>query len=211
MEEQLVNDGAGSSHDFLIILLIVCIVGLQVFVFYKAYLKINLFKSILPEANTFKTIKIYVREDQIADLNIAEVYNNLSTYKSKGQQQEKLAKKKKKENTTISIEDELVKYFKMPNNVNVFDVPCVKEEEAMYRLFISSEFPDYAEFELVNGSGFMLERMMDLPDLFINKACTYDGSIPNGISRIEVISKGTAMLENGMWKMENPCKVVFHT
>lgn len=210
------NEGTTSGHDFLIILIIVCIVALQVWVFYKAYLQINVFKSILPEAKSFKTIKIYVREDKIEGLDLEDVYANLDKYKKGGSKEsskeidietiDEYVEFEKKEKSTYNI-----RYFKMPNNVKVFDVPCNRQAEAMYKLYVSKEFPDYAEFELINGKDEMLKRMLHSPKVFIDSGSVYNQVIPLDVQKIEVVKKGTAMLINGFWKVEDPCKIVFHS
>lgn len=206
------NEGTTSGHDFLIILIIVCIVALQGWVFYKAYLKINIFKSILPEAKSFKTIKIYVREDKIEGLDLEDVYANLDKYK-KNKSQEIGATDTVIETIDTKVTQESIteKYYKMPNNIDVFDVECQSIDQGMYQLSISSQFPDYAEFELINGDEVNVGKFLTQPTLFLDRACVYDGIIPDEVKSIEVIKKGTAMLTDGLWKVEDPCKIVFHS
>ncbi|MEC4114059.1 hypothetical protein VSO92_08065 [Myroides pelagicus] len=206
MEGQLVHNEGLNGHDIIIIFIIICIVGLQVYVFYKTYLKINLFKAILPESNSFKIVKIYVSEDEITQVTIEEIYNNLEKYKSPNlvNQLNQIVEDQE------TIQEEEFLYFKHPNNIDEFDIQCLKKSKAIYCLSVSVAYPDYANFELINVESSILKKILDSPEVFLDRACFYEGEIPVNVSGIEVIRQGTAILENGKWKIEHPCEIVFY-
>lgn len=67
-------------HDFFIILVITAVVALQVYVGFTAWKKIDLYKTIIPEGQNFKTVKVYIREDQVKNIDVNYVLNNLNKY-----------------------------------------------------------------------------------------------------------------------------------
>jgi hypothetical protein len=44
--------------------------------------KIALFKTILPNANEFETVKVFIREDQIKTITVKEILNNINRFSS---------------------------------------------------------------------------------------------------------------------------------
>lgn len=63
-------------HEFLIILVILAVVAIQFFVGFSAWKKIDLYKEIIPSGKNFQTLKVYIREDQVKDIDINYVLNN---------------------------------------------------------------------------------------------------------------------------------------
>ena len=69
-----------NSHDILIILLILTIVVIQVLVFLSIFRRIKLFREIFPDAHSFRTIKVRVPADRVADITPEEILGNLSKF-----------------------------------------------------------------------------------------------------------------------------------
>lgn len=67
-------------HEILIAVVIIAIVAAQVVVAVSAYKKIDLYKAIIPEAQNFKTVKVYIRESQVKDIKIDYILNNLNKF-----------------------------------------------------------------------------------------------------------------------------------
>jgi len=67
-------------HEILIAVVIMAIVAAQVVVAISAYRKIDLYKAIIPEAQNFKTVKVYIRESQVKDIKIDYILNNLNKF-----------------------------------------------------------------------------------------------------------------------------------
>jgi cysteinyl-tRNA synthetase len=67
-------------HDYIIGALILIIVVAQILVALTTSKKIALFKTILPNANDFETVKVFIREDQIKTITTDDILNNLSSY-----------------------------------------------------------------------------------------------------------------------------------
>jgi len=69
-------------HEFLIWVLILVIVGVQIVVGLNTFKKIDLFKTIIPDAETFETVRVYIPENQIKDIKIDYILNNLNKFTS---------------------------------------------------------------------------------------------------------------------------------
>lgn len=69
-----------NSHDVLTIMLILIIVVIQISVFLSIFRRIKLFREIFPDARFFKTVKVYVPIERIADITPEEILGNLSRY-----------------------------------------------------------------------------------------------------------------------------------
>ncbi|MBP4141971.1 hypothetical protein J3S90_09165 [Flavobacterium sp. P4023] len=67
-------------HDILIGGLIAIIVMAQILVAISTSKKISLFKTIVPEANSFESVKVFIPEDQIKTVTVEYILNNLSIY-----------------------------------------------------------------------------------------------------------------------------------
>nr|WP_315182503.1 hypothetical protein [uncultured Flavobacterium sp.] len=67
-------------HDYIIGALILIIVVAQILVALTTSKKIALFKTILPNANEFETVKVFVPEDQIKTITTDDILNNLNSY-----------------------------------------------------------------------------------------------------------------------------------
>ena len=67
-------------HDYIIGALILIIVVAQILVALTTSKKIALFKTILPNANEFETVKVFVPEDQIKTITTDDILNNLNRY-----------------------------------------------------------------------------------------------------------------------------------
>ena len=69
-------------HDYIIGALILIIVVAQILVALTTSKKIALFKTILPNANDFETVKVFIREDQIKTITVEEILNNINRFSS---------------------------------------------------------------------------------------------------------------------------------
>lgn len=69
-------------HDYIIGTLILIIVVAQFMVAFTTSKKITLFKTIVPEINSFKTVKVFIREDQIKTITVEEILNNINRFSS---------------------------------------------------------------------------------------------------------------------------------
>lgn len=69
-------------HDYIIGALIIIIVIVQFTVAITTSKKIALFKTIVPEINSFKTVKVFIREDQIKTITVEEILNNINRFSS---------------------------------------------------------------------------------------------------------------------------------
>ncbi len=70
-------------HNIIIGLLIIAIVSLQILVFRVTKRKIELYKSIIPEQKSFKTVKVYIPESQIETVKLKDLYMNIDRYSLK--------------------------------------------------------------------------------------------------------------------------------
>lgn len=60
----------------------VIIVGVQIAVFRATLKKIKRFKSIFPQVSDFRTVKVYIREDQLHTLTPELILKDLESYSS---------------------------------------------------------------------------------------------------------------------------------
>ena len=72
-----------NSHVIIISLLIAIIVAIQIIIFRSTKKKITLFKQIFPDASAFKTIKVYIPEDYIANSTPEYVFKNINYFNHK--------------------------------------------------------------------------------------------------------------------------------
>jgi hypothetical protein len=89
-------------HDILIGGLIAIIVMAQILVAITTSKKISLFKTIVPEADNFETVKVFIPEDQIKTVTVEYILNNLSIY-SNSTSADNLPKEGTSEKTLIDI------------------------------------------------------------------------------------------------------------
>jgi len=90
-------------HNLLIWTIIIVIVIIQFRIYNKAKGKIKTYNRILPAATTFKTVKIFVREDELTDLTLEKLYKNLKEYKNGNL--EKRKRKYDEENNPFKVID----------------------------------------------------------------------------------------------------------
>ena len=99
-------------HEILILFVIAVIVGFQVKIFLEATKKIDLFKTIIPDASNFETVKVFIPESQIKDIKIEYVLKNLKKFQdpSKTDKKETLKKDTKivEENFTLIDDPEVI-------------------------------------------------------------------------------------------------------
>ena len=69
-----------NSHIIIIGFLIALIVGLQIYVFISTKKKITRYRQILPKIKSFKTIKVYIPEDEIANVTPENIIENINIY-----------------------------------------------------------------------------------------------------------------------------------
>lgn len=69
-------------HEILIYFVIIAIVAAQFVVAVSAYRKIDLYKAIIPEAQNFKTVKVYIRESEVKDIKVDYILNNLGKFQA---------------------------------------------------------------------------------------------------------------------------------
>ena len=75
-------------HETLIAFVIIIIVAAQIMVGYTTWKKIDQYKQIIPEAQNFETVKVYIRESQIKDINIDHILNNLNKFQLSQEEKE---------------------------------------------------------------------------------------------------------------------------
>ncbi|KOS04803.1 hypothetical protein AM493_01150 [Flavobacterium akiainvivens] len=63
-------------HNTIIILVILIVVGFQAYVAYTAWKKIDFYQGIIPQPENFQTIKVYIPESQVKNIDINYVLNN---------------------------------------------------------------------------------------------------------------------------------------
>jgi hypothetical protein len=69
-------------HDYIIGALIIIIVIVQFTVAITTSKKISLFKTIVPDIDSFETVKVFIREDQIKTITVEEILNNINRFSS---------------------------------------------------------------------------------------------------------------------------------
>jgi hypothetical protein len=69
-------------HEILILFVIAIIVGFQIKIFLDAAAKIDYFKTMVPDASTFETVKVFIPESQIKDIKIEYILNNLQKFQN---------------------------------------------------------------------------------------------------------------------------------
>ena len=62
--------------------MIVAIVAVQGKVAWDTFIKIDRFKKIIPADSTFKTVKVFIPESQIKEINVDDIFANLKKYSS---------------------------------------------------------------------------------------------------------------------------------
>ena len=108
-------------HEILILFVIAVIVGFQIKIFLETTKKIDLFKSIIPDASNFETVKVFIPESQIKDIKVEYVLKNLKKF-----QDPSMITQIKGIQNEIQIEEEnltLVDNYEEVENVN----PVIEE------------------------------------------------------------------------------------
>ncbi|MEC5166246.1 hypothetical protein RCH18_001982 [Flavobacterium sp. PL11] len=114
-------------HDILIGGLIAIIVMAQILVAITTSKKIALFKTIVPEANSFETVKVFIPEDQIKTVTVEHILNNLDSFSNPTLVTEQIKKKTKKK---IKISEAIAEEYNTDtftianevNDLNLFDI-----------------------------------------------------------------------------------------
>lgn len=75
-------------HDILIGGLIAIIVIVQVLVAVGTSRKIALFKRIIPQSDSFETIRVFVPENEIKTVTVAHIFDNIIKYQNASHQSE---------------------------------------------------------------------------------------------------------------------------
>jgi hypothetical protein len=106
-------------HDYIIGALIIIIVIVQFTVAITTSKKIALFKTIVPDIDSFETVKVFIREDQIKTITVEEILNNINRFSSASPSLE------------IGIQEEIV-VDKNPNLHNILqDIKNKKNDDAL--------------------------------------------------------------------------------
>ena len=114
-------------HDILIGGLIAIIVMAQILVAITTSKKISLFKTIVPEANSFETVKVFIPEDQIKTVTVEHILNNLDSYNNPTLVTEQIKKKTKKKikiskTITEECDTDTFTIANEVNDLNLFDI-----------------------------------------------------------------------------------------
>lgn len=104
-------------HDYIIGALILIIVVAQILVALTTSKKIALFKTILPNANDFETVKVFIREDQIKTITTDDILNNLNSYSGLSSSVNIVQKKDISEGKNLKIQN-IIESIKNKNNYN---------------------------------------------------------------------------------------------
>ncbi|MFH6971922.1 hypothetical protein [Flavobacterium petrolei] len=104
-------------HDYIIGALILIIVVAQILVALTTSKKIALFKTILPNANEFETVKVFIREDQIKTIRTDDILNNLNSYSGLSSSVNIVQKKDISEGKNLKIQN-IIESIKNKNNYN---------------------------------------------------------------------------------------------
>lgn len=99
-------------HEALIIFVVIIIVAAQVFIGFTAWKKIDAYKQIIPEAQNFETVKVYIRESQVKDINVDYILTNLNKFQLPREEKEQF------------VEAEIIE-----EKVEIVTATDVKEEE----------------------------------------------------------------------------------
>lgn len=138
------------NHDIVIASIIGLIVIVQVFIFFTAFEEIKLFKNVFPLSDKFKTIKVYIREDQIATINNKELFNNYTRY---------LHKPANKDRRTFSIKiNEVEKSYFLSEYEEVLKTHENDAFQVLLRRNNTLSFVDKLDIDKSNRSGWSLSE-----------------------------------------------------
>ena len=104
-------------HDYIIGALILIIVVAQILVALTTSKKIALFKTILPNANEFETVKVFIPEDQIKTITTDDILNNLNSYSDLSSSVNIVEKEEISEGKNLKIQN-IIESIKNKNNDN---------------------------------------------------------------------------------------------
>ena len=104
-------------HDYIIGALILIIVVAQILVALTTSKKIALFKTILPNANDFETVKVFIPEDQIKTITTDDILNNLNSYSDLSSSVNIVEKEEISEGKNLKIQN-IIESIKNKNNDN---------------------------------------------------------------------------------------------
>ena len=111
-------------HDILIGGLIAIIVMAQILVAITTSKKISLFKTIVPGANSFETVKVFVQEADIKTVTVEYIFNNVKKFSDPNLPvvpNTKKTKKKIRINEEIDEDLQSVEILNNFPNLNLFD------------------------------------------------------------------------------------------
>jgi len=94
-------------HEILILLVIIIIVAAQILVGITTWRKIDQYKQIIPEAKSFETVKVYIRESQVKDINIDHILSNLNKFQLPQEEKEQFVEAEiidEIEDTVVAVE-----------------------------------------------------------------------------------------------------------
>ncbi|TDE04282.1 hypothetical protein [Flavobacterium sandaracinum] len=121
-------------HDILIGGLIAIIVIAQIYVAITTSKKISLFKAVVPAANNFETVKVFVQEADIKTVTVEYIFNNVKKFSDPNLLAEPSSKKTKKKVTVNEKIDEKLHSVTVLNefpNLNLFD-EAVDDKEMIW-------------------------------------------------------------------------------
>jgi len=122
-------------HDYIIGTLIAIIVITQLLVALTTSKKIRLFKTVVPNMNSFETVKVFIRENQIKTITTEEILNNLNRFS----------------NGTTSSNLEIQEEIEEENNRNnVTVIESIKPKKEIDELFYEDELDLDAVDETIN-------------------------------------------------------------
>ncbi|MEC4114060.1 hypothetical protein VSO92_08070 [Myroides pelagicus] len=219
MEDQLVHNEGLSGHDITIILIIICIVGLQVYVFYKTYLKINLFKAILPKSNSFKTVKIYVGEDEITQVTIEEINSNLERYKHSNLDDRLWQERDNHVDGLSKVDDSQSQIRERGQSVGVDPIGKIlhglpdskgglKKEEDKEKSIYTIECKEDCTFYISIDGKYLGTAIFEIED-YIDFACEYDVPPNSSTKGIKVKQHGVVEKDGDGWRIIKKCKIEF--
>ncbi len=123
-------------HEILITLVIIIIVAFQFMVGYSAWQKIDLYKQIIPEAKNFETVKVYIPESQVKDINVDHILINLNYFQFPQDDEELFPDNAITEDIEIMDEVQLEMHVPEPNPDTLIWVTKGNEEKKIEYKFL---------------------------------------------------------------------------
>lgn len=142
-------------HDYIIGTLILIIVVAQFMVAFTTSNKITLFKTILPNANDFETVKVFIREDQIKTITTDDILNNLSNYSGLSSSVKIVEKKNLSEGKNLKIQN-IIESIKSKKN---YDASIINDEFASDLFAETVDMDDIKEGMIWMSKGNLEEKI----------------------------------------------------